>query len=296
MEIVVIDNGSSDHTFELLKAYEGVRNFSYEKNDPTIDVSKNIFKLIARCRGVYFWCYGDDDLVPRGTIRDIVLLLDETSPNHLVMDRQDFHTTDEIDLRDTPTETVDYRINDIQARFDRFDSLFSFITSNIYLRQNILRSFQERGAFLDNNYTNKYAAWMAARAGGVVFIEGRIAYKRCSIGQGSHFNENLDLRVKTFIFDQVKVAKAIEKTDRELASLALEKYLSVYRSFAKYKVAGADIRAIIKELKALGVPDRFLRSLRLISYAPVLLLRGAIAYKAFWRGLKAKASHSISHD
>jgi glycosyltransferase involved in cell wall biosynthesis len=284
VEIIVIDNGSKDDTFEALQAFDSIPNFSFSKNQNSIDVSKNILNLIHRSRGDYFWCYGDDDLVPHGTIKRIVDYLRKTAPNHLLLDRQDFYDLDEIDLREVSLTPVHYQPTEIRQEFNRFDRLFSFITSNIYSRAHILQVFERCIDSLENNYTNKYAAWLGASAGGLTFIEGPIAFKRCSIGQGSHFNENLDLKLKTFIFDQVKIAKALEQTDTKLAEYAFNKYLSDYRSLAKYKIGGADIVQIIRNLKSIGVPQSSLRTLKLISVIPTSLLKAGIAYRAYRRG------------
>ena len=53
LELLVIDDGSTDHTEEVLSAYEGREDFRYIKNEqnmgaagirPSITVSKNVFR------------------------------------------------------------------------------------------------------------------------------------------------------------------------------------------------------------------------------------------------------------
>lgn len=62
IEIVVSDNGSSDHTESLVKGYDDPR-ILYQKQDPALTPNDNFNYCLNASRGDYFLLLHDDDLI-----------------------------------------------------------------------------------------------------------------------------------------------------------------------------------------------------------------------------------------
>jgi glycosyltransferase involved in cell wall biosynthesis len=57
----VIDNCSTDHTFQVVQPYLNTNKLSYEKNSTNIGATKNIAKCINSSIARWVWVFGDDD-------------------------------------------------------------------------------------------------------------------------------------------------------------------------------------------------------------------------------------------
>ena len=273
LEIVVINNNSADNTSHLLNQYRKLENVIVAKNVTTLPVYESIFNILKLSSGHYFWCFGDDDLVPHGYIEDLVGFLELRTSALIVSDRQDFFSEDTIDLSPVQINPEYVSFNQLIDEFNHFDRLFGFLTSVIFKREIILSQFSLDPTILENNYANKYVAWKSVFLEGLAHIHGPIAFKRCSIGAGSHFQSNLEIKIKTFLLDQVKIALRLKQVDQKLSAKALKNLLNDYRAFLKYKDEGANLFDLAKTLRSLGLSTQQLLVFNFAALTPLVVIR-----------------------
>lgn len=273
VEIIVIDNGSSDSTSDILESYCDNTYFNIKKNNTTLPVYESVYNVLKSSHGEFFWCFGDDDLVPVGYIADLLEVLKGNTKGLIVTGRQDFYDEREIDLACKAIELKEVHAGELINDFNTYDRLFGFLTSIVYQRKIILDIFESDRRLLANNYINKYVCWCSALSQGITLIRGPIAYKRCSIGAGSHFQSSLDIRVKTFIFDQAELAGLLEEKDSRVGASAYKKNLGSYREFLKYKNDGADLNKIKLKLLRFNVPLCYLKSLDSARMTPIWVIK-----------------------
>lgn len=83
IEIIVLNNGSTDNTNEVLQQFEDIIHLKilYEKDN--IDFL-GFLKCISHARGKYCWLLGDDDFLIDG-VKDLLLFLKEADPDILLL-------------------------------------------------------------------------------------------------------------------------------------------------------------------------------------------------------------------
>ncbi|UOF91392.1 glycosyltransferase [Fodinisporobacter ferrooxydans] len=73
VELIVSDNGSDDHTIEVVKWAQQMGDFKFHRNIENLGVIKNIFKLTHELSsGEYCWVLGDDDMLVNGKLGKIL--------------------------------------------------------------------------------------------------------------------------------------------------------------------------------------------------------------------------------
>jgi glycosyltransferase involved in cell wall biosynthesis len=78
IEILISDNASDDGTFELYKKkYAKEKKIRYHRNKINLKCKGNILKIIEKARGEFIWFLGDDDLIIKDKLPQIMNLISE---------------------------------------------------------------------------------------------------------------------------------------------------------------------------------------------------------------------------
>lgn len=97
VEIIVIDNASTDHTREVCQKYYNLRDFSYIRLDKNLGMSSSQYESLSRARGKYVCLIADDDFLrPNG----LKLILQTISSNY---DLYAFNYSSSTDLKAATT-------------------------------------------------------------------------------------------------------------------------------------------------------------------------------------------------
>lgn len=78
LELLVIDDGSTDHTREVLAAYMGREDFLYLKNKNNMGAASSRNKGVAQAKGKYIAFLDADDLWEKGKLEMQLKLLEQT--------------------------------------------------------------------------------------------------------------------------------------------------------------------------------------------------------------------------
>lgn len=100
VEIVVSDNASTDHTQEVVKAYEAIPNFRYNKNPENLGMDGNTRRLIEISRGEYIALMSDDDVPLDGYVEILLGRIQAEKPSIIYSNYHSFDQDSTI-----PTET-----------------------------------------------------------------------------------------------------------------------------------------------------------------------------------------------
>jgi glycosyltransferase involved in cell wall biosynthesis len=76
VEILVSDNASTDHTFEIIRKYQlKYPDIHYFRNSENLGADQNIDLVVRRSNGDYVWLLGDDDKIVLGGIKKVMGVL-----------------------------------------------------------------------------------------------------------------------------------------------------------------------------------------------------------------------------
>jgi glycosyltransferase involved in cell wall biosynthesis len=75
LEVLVVDNTSTDNTPDIAAAFLGKPNFSYIRNRKNVGMLGNLAVTAQRAQGEYIWIIGDDDLTRAGCINKVLDVL-----------------------------------------------------------------------------------------------------------------------------------------------------------------------------------------------------------------------------
>ena len=81
IEILILNNGSTDDTNEILKEYENLINLRLIYQSKNVRGSKSYKKLIEQANGEFILFPGDDDVFPESALDNIVIQLNLQSKN-----------------------------------------------------------------------------------------------------------------------------------------------------------------------------------------------------------------------
>lgn len=142
VEIVVVDDCSTDETYEVMSEISGNYAFiSYIRNSSNIGLEANLINCTKKCTGRYLWIFGDDDFLEFDTsLHEILLLLRKGTHPFYIINR----TRRSFDLSQTLTndwmqlnslENKDYTsLNKFCCQWGII-SIIGFISVNIFLRE-----------------------------------------------------------------------------------------------------------------------------------------------------------------
>jgi glycosyltransferase involved in cell wall biosynthesis len=77
VEILVVDNASSDHTPEVVKPYLARSDFRCIRNPQNVGMLGNLAVTAQRARGEHVWILGDDDLTRPWAIERVLKVIDQ---------------------------------------------------------------------------------------------------------------------------------------------------------------------------------------------------------------------------
>ncbi|WP_156922499.1 glycosyltransferase family 2 protein [Azorhizobium doebereinerae] len=80
LEVLVVDNTSTDNTPEIVQPFLSRPDFRYIRNPKNVGLLGNLAVTAQRARGDYIWILGDDDLTRPGTIERVIAIIGE-QPN-----------------------------------------------------------------------------------------------------------------------------------------------------------------------------------------------------------------------
>ena len=72
VEILVVDNASTDRTPEVMEEFISLPNLRYHRNDVNVGMLGNLAVTSKLAGGDYVWILGDDDLIREGSVRMIM--------------------------------------------------------------------------------------------------------------------------------------------------------------------------------------------------------------------------------
>lgn len=75
VELLVVDNASSDNTSEIVNTFAQQHRLRYIKNDTNIGPDNNFIKCFSEAKGKYVLLFGDDDLFLEGSLAYLVNVL-----------------------------------------------------------------------------------------------------------------------------------------------------------------------------------------------------------------------------
>lgn len=75
LEVLVVDNTSTDHTPEVVEPYLHRSDFTYIRNPRNVGMLGNLAVTAQRARGDYIWILGDDDLTRDGVIEKVLSII-----------------------------------------------------------------------------------------------------------------------------------------------------------------------------------------------------------------------------
>ena len=163
VELVVSDNASTDGTADYLRSLGG-SHLRWWTNDENIGGDRNFLKCVAEARGEYVWLFGDDDLMPEGSVARVLDFLRRDSPALLISADRDTE----------PRLYDDYRamLNDMG---DDIALAHTLISANIFKRELFDMELALEKLWVQYAHMFGIMSRMAGRAIGVMprFVETR---------------------------------------------------------------------------------------------------------------------------
>ena len=83
VELVVSDNASNDGTADYLRSIDDP-HLRWWTNAENIGGDRNFLKCVAEAKGAYVWLFGDDDLMPEGSVARVLDFLRRDKPALLI--------------------------------------------------------------------------------------------------------------------------------------------------------------------------------------------------------------------
>lgn len=210
LEIVIVDDGSSDGTIELLRQYasDSYLNIKIYINEENLGYIKNFEKAISLCNGDYIALCDQDDIWDE---RKIEMLIKHIGDNILI-----YHDSA---LIDETGVLLNRRISDIRNCYSGTDSrVFLFencVSGHAMLFKKELLTFT--GGFNKTIIHDWWLAYAAANNGSILFLDQVLVQYR----QHSSANTNI-LRQKR------------DKNIKPDSLQKIEKQLNIVKLFAEY--------------------------------------------------------------
>jgi len=72
VDFCIIDNASTDDTFEVVNQFQSLLHIRYLRNDHNVGLCNNIVNCITKAKGDFTWIIGDDDVILPDSIHTIL--------------------------------------------------------------------------------------------------------------------------------------------------------------------------------------------------------------------------------
>lgn len=216
IEILIVDNCSTDFTKDVVERFKIKHNITYVRNDLNIGPDENFKKCISLAKSKYVWIFGDDDILFENSLDDIIDLILKSSEFGLMHLRAK-NFKDDFELLNFSPSKIEFQIIKDKKKFIKLvHTNITFITANI-LNKDILLDNISLDSIPNNNlgqiYWNILPILKSEKS---VFISNQIFaarqfnsgnYNFCEVF-GKNFIETLYNINRTFlIIDFIKIFK-----------------------------------------------------------------------------------------
>ncbi len=151
LEVLVVDNTSTDRTSEVVKPYLQRPDFRYCRNLKNVGMLGNLAVTAQRARGDYIWILGDDDLTRPGAIERVLHVL-ETHRDLALVYLNYGYTTEVNPANVTDLDAFLAEFNQLEPAgpdelapvkrlVAKCENFFGAIYSHVYRRDHGLRSY-----------------------------------------------------------------------------------------------------------------------------------------------------------
>ena len=151
LEVLVVDNTSTDHTPEVVKPYLDRPDFRYIRNPKNVGMLGNLAVTAQSARGEHIWILGDDDFPRRGTIGRVVQILNERPGLPLIYINYGYTSEpDPANVTDLPSFLDAYNVlhpaghdefGSVKQLAAKCENFFTAIYSHVYRRDHALKAY-----------------------------------------------------------------------------------------------------------------------------------------------------------
>ncbi|MFC0239695.1 glycosyltransferase [Rhodopseudomonas telluris] len=154
VEVLVVDNTSTDHTPEIVEPYLDNPSFRYIRNPVNVGMLGNLAVTAKAARGDYVWIVGDDDLTRSGVVPRILQVINAHPSVELVylnysythFDKpEQLSNIDEIVLKSIPIapSTPSHFSNEIRSFAAFNENLFTAIYACVFRKDHAVAAYTQ---------------------------------------------------------------------------------------------------------------------------------------------------------
>ena len=216
VEVIVSDNASDDGTEQVLQAFsQKISRLITHRWDKNVGADRNYMKVADLASGEYCWLMGSDDIIPDGSIAQIIALL-TTNPDIAIIGRN----ICTIDLAPMGSESfLEARVSAREFDFSSHQELLEYLhacrslggvfsyLSAIIVRRSTWQSVHFDESFIGTAYSHVYVLMKIALNGAKIsYTPGPLVTFR---GGNDSFKTNLLARGLLDLRGYVKIADAL---------------------------------------------------------------------------------------
>lgn len=154
VEILVVDNASTDHTPEVMEAFLSVPNLRYHRNEVNVGMLGNLAVTSKLAEGDYVWICGDDDLVREGVVPRIMDIIRDHPRSEIIYLNYAYTHFDQPEELDNIDDIVDKSIPIAQPSRSHFceevrhfagynENLFTAIYACVFRRDHAIGAYTQ---------------------------------------------------------------------------------------------------------------------------------------------------------
>jgi glycosyltransferase involved in cell wall biosynthesis len=153
VEVLVVDNASTDHTQKVIEPFLGHRNFRYVRNIRNVGMLGNLTVTAHEARGEYIWILGDDDLVYNDAVSKVISIIKKHPdialiyPNYAYTSEKDPENTRDLStfLKQCPpiVPPSPDQFSKVKAVGMNNENLFTAIYTLILRRDHAIRAYSQ---------------------------------------------------------------------------------------------------------------------------------------------------------
>jgi glycosyltransferase involved in cell wall biosynthesis len=151
LEVLVVDNTSTDPTPEVVKPYLDRTDFRYVRNPKNVGMLGNLAVTAQKAKGEYVWILGDDDLTRPGAIERVLQIIDQHPGIGLIYLNYGYTSEpDPASVGDLAAFLDGYNVLEpagpdefapVKRLAAKCENFFTAIYSHVYRRDHALRSY-----------------------------------------------------------------------------------------------------------------------------------------------------------
>jgi len=132
IEILIINNNSTDNTEEIVEDLNSNINIKYIRNDSNIGADENFKKCLKEANGNFVWIFGDDDIFFENSISYILNIIKNNNEIGLIhLKAKNFQLDDE--LMEDKIDSFDYKVISSKEDFIKIiHTNITFLSANIF--------------------------------------------------------------------------------------------------------------------------------------------------------------------